>query len=602
MHSPLPVRRLTRSVFGLIWLVCGLLATAQAADTADRKEKTAAEMLPPSAAAYGEIQPAQLIKLVMDHKITKRVLEIPEVKRGFETDKFQEFSTVLSAVEGKIGMKWREAAEALTAGGVFIAVDVPTQGVALFAKARDSECLAKLHDNFVELVRAEATKRGQADPIETRDYRGVTVYKLGELRYCRVGSWFISSNKDELGRAILDRHFDGELSTLAGVAEHNKARELATGSGSTTSSAAAAPAAWAYVRLDMLRMFGIAKPLAAKHRNPGVELLAGGAISSIDKTPFLTASLFADNRDLRLVVAAPHDPKWVPETRKFYFGDKAGAPKPLEVPGGLLSLSTHRDLSALWLAASDLFDENVTAEMAKADSNLGLFFAGHDFGREILGGLAPQMQLVVARPTFDGTGPTPAIKVPAFALVLQLKEPAEKMRTQLKVAFQSTLGFLNIVGAQQGNPQMELKSEEKGANSILSAVYVLDEDKEKQTDAKIQFNFSPSMTLVGNRVVISSTRQLAGQLLDAAVKTPIGERVPENTLLEIDAQVGKQMLADNVKQLVAQNMLEKGHSEAEAQKEINGLIELMGWLKGAGVKLTEENKALKLEFGIKLAE
>ena len=57
--------------------------------------------------------------------------------------------------------------------------------------------------------------------------------------------------------------------------------------------------------------------------------------------------------------------------------------------------------------------------MAEAESGLATFFGGRNFRDEILGNLQPGLQLVVARQQFPQAGVTPAIKLPAAAVVLR---------------------------------------------------------------------------------------------------------------------------------------------------------------------------------------
>ncbi len=68
------------------------------------------------------------------------------------------------------------------------------------------------------------------------------------------------------------------------------------------------------------------------------------------------------------------------------------------------------------------------------------------------------------------------------------------MRRELKRTFQSLIGFLNIVGAMEGQPQLELMSETKSErdSQFYWAEYLLDTDKKYDNGLPIQFNFQPA--------------------------------------------------------------------------------------------------------------
>ena len=64
-------------------------------------------------------------------------------------------------------------------------------------------------------------------------------------------------------------------------------------------------------------------------------LKAGGLLPIIQKAPYVAASLSLDMQGMKLSIAMPKDPSWVPAERKFYFGAPGdGAAKPLRVSTG----------------------------------------------------------------------------------------------------------------------------------------------------------------------------------------------------------------------------------------------------------------------------
>jgi hypothetical protein len=182
------------------------------------------------------------------------------------------------------------------------------------------------------------------------------------------------------------------------------------------------------------------------------------------------------------------------------------------------------------------------------------------------------------------------------------------IKKHFRVAFQSITALANLDGAQKGRPLLEMKTEKRGAAEILYATYEAPSDsdaKPQATDAKpaerdIYYNFSPALVLSGNYLMLCSTKQIAEELADLAAK-PASTKAKENTLLEVAAQPIGKLLQDNREQLIAQNMLEKGHSRAEAEKEVDVFVALVNAVKNARVSLTPTDKTISLDVEIETA-
>lgn len=254
----------------------------------------------------------------------------------------------------------------------------------------------------------------------------------------------------------------------------------------------------------------------------------------------------------------------------------------------------------MWLAREELFNEKVTAGFAQADTQLGLFFSGRDFGPEVLGELAPQLQFVVARQEFSPEQPIPALKLPAMALVLRMKHPDE-FATQLLIAYQKVVGLANIVGGQKGQPQLLLATEEYHGATISKATY-LQEAKGEPGQAKVNYNFSPSCVRVGDAFVYGSTVGITRQLVDLLAQTDAAASSSSNASLRLIGAPLAAILADNRELMIAQNMLTEGHARDEAETAIDTLLKLARLAEKAELKLAAEPDALVLEASVEVGE
>lgn len=580
--------------------VCMLLALAglmfpASLSAADVDAKTALDLFPASTVAYIEVtQPRHVLDTILDHPLTKELEQQPDFARALESPDMQQVREVVKIFEERIGEKWRPAVTKLSGDGVFIGVDLATQGVCVLVRSRDEPLLAKTRDTFIELARQDAADKGNDDPIKEHEYQGVKAYQIEDVYYATLGRWLIITNKARLGQMVIDNALDNSTANLAGEGQFQEAVKNRQGE----------PTAWAYVDLTVLRATGLAKrALNQKSNNPGVELLAGGILAAVPDAPYVTASVEADAKHIAVSTAIPFDPTKIADSREFYFGPQGAgaAPKLLAPKDSIFTLSTYRDFGAMWRRAPDLFDDNVNAKFAEAESGLTTLFSGRSFGDDILGNLQPGLRVVVARQTFGKDDITPAIKLPAVAVVLQLKNPEETAR-QFKITYQSLVGFLNIAGGQNGLKPLEQDTERIGKITLVSAKYLPPQDAAARQDAAIYFNASPSVAFVGDAFVIGSTRSLALELAKMLEQSGSESEPGVNFEMRINGSTALQALRDNRGQLVAQNMLEKGHGAEEAETEINLLLKIVSAFREMSAKLTTADNVLRFRWEMQLVQ
>ncbi|MEX2026345.1 MAG: hypothetical protein WEH44_03575, partial [Pirellulaceae bacterium] len=551
------------------------------------------DLLPGTVVAYAEVrEPKRVIDTVLDHPLAGELYAHPDYQRALATPQYERFQAVVKAVEAKLGIPYRQAVSTLVEGGVHVGFDLPTQGVIVLAKAADENSAAQARDTALELVRAEAQRQGQGDPVKIDDHRDIPLYQIGEARLAVAGPWVIASNKPLLLRLTLN-NFLAKDASLSDDEQFKKAQ----------ADRPQNAAAWGYVDLRLLRDFGILKnALAQKSDNPGIELIAGGIVGGLPTAPYVTAAIELDASGVRLTAALPSDVKGASSKREFYLGkDGAGQAPPLLKPAEtILSLSTYRDFASMWRNAPDLFNEKINADLAQAESGLMTVFAGQNFRDDILGNLEPQMQLVVARQKWPQGGVTPAMKLPGVAIVMQMKNHQETTRI-FKVTFQSVVGFLNVAGAQNRLAPLDLNMERTKESLLVAAEYLPPKDEKVREAAPPNFNASPTIVFVGDKVILSSAKPLAVELAESIGKQP-SATPGVNTAIEADNQVLQAILADNREPLIAQNMLEQGRDRAAAEKNIDLVLAIAKYFDKTELKLTTDGGKLELALDVRLKQ
>ena len=224
----------------------------------------------------------------------------------------------------------------------------------------------------------------------------------------------------------------------------------------------------------------------------------------------------------------------------------------------------------MWLNGPDLFNDEINAGLAKANSDLSTLFGGRPFAEEILGALDGELCFVVVREPSSRQELVPnRLQLPGFAAVARLKDSAGAQRP-LRIAFQTAVGFANLTGAQQGRPPLELETERRDGKTMLTAYYSPDDDAGDAEamamaaeGACLLLSLSPTVGFVGDSVVLASTRSLANRLLDHLSADAEDSQQADvrgtraNSAVRLRAAPLRITLAENRDRLISNNMLEK---------------------------------------------
>lgn len=587
-----------RAALGLSALLC-LVAVSRADEANAPPEQaalSAAELLPPGTLFIAELpDPAATLDRVLNHPLIARLEALPVYEQAMANPDLAKLEAAVEYFENRLGTDWQSLVMTLTRGGVTLAFDGQSRGVVILVRSDDAELLERTREVVFEVGREEARKKGEADPYEPVEYRGQTAYKTKKGAIAVLGPWLLMANKPDLLRGIVDRYLGDDLESLSDSEQYQEA----------LAARGPAPTLWGYVDVETLRDRGVAKHVfSGRAPHPLLEVVAGGVLEAIRTAPYVTARFDLTNDAAGLKIAMPLDPESIGEERTYYFGPEAqGHAAPLIHDDQMLfGVSVHRDLAEFWLRSGDLFDAQTGDQIAAMDSQLSTLFSGKDFGTDILGAFTPQMRIVAARQEFAEGEPVPSIKLPSFSLVLELRDPEQSQR-ELRRTFQSLIGFLNVVGATNGQPQLELDLVRTDDYELVTSSYIPEVGEEDSTTAPINVNFSPTIGFAGTRFVVASTTALATRLIEPADESidATEEAVPGNTVVRVNASVLRSVLLDNRDQLIAQNMLENGHTREEAEAEVGVFMELMDAVGAVTVELhcARGELTFDLEVGLK---
>ncbi len=570
-----------------VWILIGLVGASARADGPDPSR-----LVGKDAFLYAEVsRPEALFDRVLSERVGRLLKAVPGYDKLLDRPELGHVKAVVEVVTTQLGTSPEKAARDLLGGGVVLAVEgeKAPERVFLIVSPRDLGFLEKAHDKLRDLARQDAATKGNPDPVKESEHRGVKIYSVGPTEaHAIVDGKLLVANGPETLKMLIGRAKGDAFATIADD-EGWKARRAARDPEGL---------AWAQARVDRLRandprMFG-----GSEGKPPAATFLFANWAEAVRKADWATLGLsWTDNRlAAELTVSTPHG-GYSETLRKFLPPKGDAAPRPVKVPGMIASGGAWRDLAAIWDVRADLLPPESVQGLSQLDTQAGTFFGGRDFGTGVLGALGPKLRVVVADQDFSSMKPTPDLKYPAVALILDLKPEDEEFAVRLKSAFQSFIGLANLGAAQSKAPPLMLGTETVDGVAISTAKFLAPKAP-APGPVDPRFNFTPSAMQVGDQFVISSGLGLAKDLV-SALKEP--RKATESTLLiDADGAALARLFEKNRERLVSQNMLEKGNPRARAEGEVGLFLDLLKYL-GRGT-LSAEDRAdsvrVKAEFSL----
>ncbi|MGQ9592600.1 MAG: hypothetical protein ACUVYA_20155, partial [Planctomycetota bacterium] len=333
-------------------------------------------------------------------------------------------------------------------------------------------------------------------------------------------------------------------------------------------------------------------------------LLFGRLLESLRSSSWLSAALLVDGSTVALEAALDAPCSADSGAIEFAAPPSGAAAAPnFAVPRAIAAWTLWRDLAGFYAKKDDLFPER-TSGLIFFENMMGIFFSGMHLADEVFAELGPEIRAVVAAQEYDPEFGEPEIRLPAFAFVFRMKKPA-KFAPIAEEAWQKAIGLVNFTRGQQALPGMILGKRSHAGREFTVAAFRPPEEK-GPLDAR--FNFSPSIAVAGENLILSSTAGLAKDLIAAleggpAAPSPSAAPPPgpgTDFLLELRGRPLRDLLEANRANLVRQNMIEKGHTQEEAEREIGLLLELAGRVRSLKLSsaATEGRTKARLELEI----
>lgn len=349
---------------------------------------------------------------------------------------------------------------------------------------------------------------------------------------------------------------------------------------------------------------GLSPALVTKMDQPVASLLLSGIRGALRGCELMTLSLDTSwsGLDLSLVlhpddrgIAEKYSP-FFPKTARNEFQSNVRKRKVL----GMISLS--RDFYKWWESSEEFLNSQAAGSLAQVSAGLSMFMGGLNFQDEVLPMLGKTISLVLRNQEIEEGKPSPSPAIPGGALVLELKDAGKHGRPFI-VGFNSLVGIINFTRMQQdaNAPSMLVKPEKVAGVDCYRVDMGLPADPK---NPGIEYNFSPSLAITGNRIILGSTFDIVKMLIEESEKSRAGGNTAVSAYardhLYIDGKSARSIFGKNLDFLAAQQVVEKGVGLAAAKKELSIISELLGFIRDLKFESYRQEDAVRMDLHLGL--
>lgn len=508
-------------------------------------------------------KPVAVYEALYRHPGVQSLLSLDGIKDLFDTTNSRRFQQLVAYFEKQTGVPYHEMVDRLTDQGAVLAARFQSPAaVCLAVEGRDAELLAKFMSLATDLLDKEIARNEGKEKLQRVTIAGQPGYRIGAAVFLtKATTLYVASDIKVLEFALAQK-----------TSSITKRQAFQTARAEMSKDALG----WYWLNLESIRKLKEVKDVLDQVTLDQINLvLLGGLWQMIANAPYVSGQLTLDGKELKLSHQFPLGRSGLGGRADLLAPAGASSTLPvLQPPRVLASFSWYLDLKALWEKRKDVLRKEQVAELEKGNENSGRVLLGTKFNT-LLKQSGPHHRLVFAQSSQQPYKVQPTTRLPAFAYVLDMREPAfgKSMNSILRAAA--------ILGAVAAN----LKIEEEKVGDINLVGYRFDETKQAKFDpTNARFNFTPCFAIVGDQFVASSTTELARELIpllqkEAISKDSNGSKDGSTSQLVFFATGAAHLIENFRDQALTQIILETGLAPAAAQKQLDDFVQ---WLRNQG--------------------
>ena len=533
-------------------------------------------------------QPRKLVDGVMALEAFKRFYNLEAIHELYDSTNSRRFFQLIAYFEKQLGADRMELLDRLAGGGIVLAVTFkPQPDVLLVIQSKDAAYAQRFSKLALQVAEEELTRLESKDKLVREDYRGVATARVGnDFVAAVVGSALVFSNSAKGVHSAIDLHLEPRwdkaamivvVDTRPGKATDKTPDVINVSSASMAYAGAVhearnllppSPSAWLWVNLGPAHREPDTKAIFDETKDNGVvAVFFGGLFNVAARAPYLCMGLYQKDHEYDLTLRFPRGRNGMAEAVALHLPDNNQASLPLlEPPHTVFSASYYLDLAKLWERRKKLLKGPELKRLEDLDKKSGLFLGGVKLSK-LVQQAGPHQRIVIAQQTKTGYKTVPSVRFPGGALILEMRD-LEFARTAETVA--RAAGLL-------ASFQFDLKLVEEmhGKHQIVG--YRFPEDKKLPgDDGNLRFNASPCLVRVGNQLVLSSTLELAHDLVDVLEKENKTPVYSPSTLRAMAYATGVAAGIQNAEeQLLTQIILSQALSPLAAREQLRKLVDLV---------------------------
>jgi hypothetical protein len=447
-------------------------------------------------------------------------------------------------------------------GGVVVAakLDKPPAAM-LIIQSKDEKLLKQFATFLISLTEKELARQESKETLRKTNYQGIETIRLGkQLNVALADGALLLASEEKILKGLLDRRLGKEQGeTIAQSAAFNQGRK----------DVPASAHVWSWLNLEAVhRLPNFKTGFEAGAQDPNVTILFGGLIDIVKRSPYLTAYLAQDAGDWRLRVQMPRGREGMSGIANMVLPRKdAGSLPLLQPPRTFASVSYFIDLGEFWVHREQIFNKKQVEGLEQFEKQSGKFLGGVKLGT-LLQQLGNHQRVVFATPSKPQYKTQPATQIPAFAVVLDMRDPA----------FGKSMSFIlraaALLGSFASKSGLKMVEEEHAGHKLVS--YSFPEDKTYEGDPNgIRFNFTPCFVQVGDQFVLSSTVELGKDLIDEIKRGSKDTARPATMRTQLYSSGAAQALRTGEEQVLMQLILSQALPPGAARDEVGRIIALV---------------------------
>ena len=585
--------------FSLGFLFLGVVlgqapAAALAADQVDKgaaaktdsgKSSSLAGAMPSGAAGYAEItRLGHLLGRIQSSSYLEMVTGSPQFQALQKLPQYKQGDAARKIVETQLGMDLWKVFEELLSDRLAVAVypkdGNPAGNVLAVLRGIDPKVMARLHerlDPFLTLLQEQLTA---SDPIE-----GAKVLSFKEQAFVALGdSWIVAASTREL------------LTKALGLASGKEQGALADDQPFRTMSEQMGKEhlVRAYVNTELLTKAKGSRLTPEKLDNPVSSMFLGGILELAAGSPYVGLAL--DVQDDRFVLASgiAGDSRKLDEAHRVFFSDPdgPGAPAIPQLPAIIGGFTFHLDLANWYRQREKLLEANLLPAFDQFETGIANLLPGKDVGEDVMPLIGKSLTFVAAPQDYSHLDGLPGVKLPGFAVVIDLAKP-EEGGDLFQLFFQTLSAILNLQAGQQNHQPWVMTSETFKDVQISYGRYL---KKQVGDQLPLVYNFMPASARLGDKFIISSSLGTCRQLIDVLQK-PASSVQSQNRNLNFEFH--PKALADILeanKEVFQARSIQQGKEAIQAQEELSTALQLLRFFDSFRLSTQVLPEAFQVQF------